>query len=87
MQDKKAKHVAVVEKADNCSQLSNDEVFLRENGTFHHSLKVSYIVGKFYYFLLLFFSISFSFLPQNILKRDIEITEHNKYLASVSCLM
>lgn len=51
MQDKK--HIALVQKADSCSQVSNDEVVLRENGTLHHSLKVSYILGKFYYFLLL----------------------------------
>lgn len=54
MQEKKTKGIDLVGKVDSCSQLSNDEVVLRENGPLHRSLNVSYIAGKFYYFLLLF---------------------------------
>lgn len=61
MEDKKTKCIVLVEKADSFSQLSNNEVVLREDRTLHHSIKDAYIVEKFSYFLLCFlYFISFS---------------------------
>jgi len=62
LQEKKTKGIALEGKLDSCSQLSNYEVVVRENGTLHCSPNVSYTVGKFYCFHLPF---SFPFLPQN----------------------
>lgn len=55
--EKKTKEIVLAENMDNCSQVTNDEVILRENGTLHHSLKVFYIATSSFCFLF-FFSFS-----------------------------
>lgn len=50
----KTKEIVLVENMDSCSQVTNDEVILRENGTLHLSLKVSYIATSSFCFLFSF---------------------------------
>lgn len=85
------KGIALLGKVDSCSQLPNDEVVLRENGTLHLSLNVSYIAGKFYDFHLPFSLFLFCLkvggvlehIVKDFLSKKVDTTQYSPMLSTL----